>query len=122
MASRIQIKRATDATVPADSDIQFGELAYSAAGSSGSGVLYTLDANNLTRKIGGDLYTGMLDHTAGTLTASSAIITNSSNKIDQLLTTNVTVGASNLTFGAAADMIIPANNATALEICDGAVT
>ena len=121
MASRIQIKRATDATVPTSSDIQFGELAYSAAGSSGSGVLYTLDASTNTRVIGGDKYMAMLDHTAGTLTGSSAIITDASSKVNQLLTTNITVGATNLTFGSAADMIIPENNAAALQICDGAV-
>ena len=121
MASRIQIKRATDATVPTTSDIQFGELAYAAGGSSGVGVLYTLDANNVARAIGGDKYIGMLDHNVGELTASSAIITNSSSKVDQLATTNITVGATDLTFGAAADMTIPANSATALQICDGAV-
>ena len=121
MASRIQIKRTSGSTAPAVGDIEYGELAYSAFGSGGGGILYTRDANSNIREIGGDKYVALLDVTAGTNTANKALITNGSNKINQLLTTNITVGESNLTFGAAADMIIPANNATALQICDGAV-
>lgn len=122
MASRIQIKRTSGSVAPATSDIEYGELAYSAFGSGGGGILYTRDASNNIREIGGDKYVALVDHTAGTLTASSAVITDASSKLNQLLTTNITVGATDLTFGAAADMIIPANNASALKICDGAVT
>jgi hypothetical protein len=122
MASRIQIKRTSGSTAPATSDIEYGELAYSAFGSGGGGILYTRDAGDNIREIGGDKYVDLLDVTAGQNTASKALITDGSNKINQLLTTNITVGATDLTFGGTShDIDIPANSATALAICDGAV-
>ena len=85
MASRIQIKRTSGSTAPAVGDIEYGELAYSAFGSGGGGILYTRDANSNIREIGGDKYVALLDVTAGTNTANKALITNGSNKINQLL-------------------------------------
>ena len=47
--------------------------------------------------IGGNLYIAMLDHTAGTLTAGSAIIVDSNSKIDQLLVDNLSLNGNALT-------------------------
>ena len=120
MATQLQIKRSTADVTPT---ITYGELAYStrttATGDTGGGYIWVADSANAARVIGGDHFVKMLDHTAGTLTANNAIVVDSSSKINQLLTANITVGASNLTFGATADIVIPDANAAALQITDG---
>tara|TARA_R110001592_G_scaffold121512_4_gene327196 strand:- start:918 stop:2612 length:1695 start_codon:yes stop_codon:yes gene_type:complete len=86
MAQTIKIKRSTSAAVPG-SALQAGELAYS----FNSSKLFIGDGSN-NDIIGGELFTNMLDHTAGTLTASSAILVDSNSKIDQLLVDNMRFG------------------------------
>ena len=124
MATQLQIKRST--ATGQTPTITYGELAYSTDGKATSavsgGYLWVADNSNVARVIGGDHYVKMLDHTAGTLTANNAVVVGSDSKIDQLLTTNITVGGSNLTFGATADVIIPDSNASALEIKDATNT
>ena len=121
MAQTIKIKRSSSTAAP--TSLGAGELAYSSnsqklfVGSPASG--------NAVTTIGGDLYVAMLDHSAGTLTASSAIIVGSDSKIDQLKTgstvitganntiattsaglTLKTVTSGNLTITSAADLIL----------------
>ena len=85
MANIIKIKRSTSTAVPAS--IQEGELAYSEASNK---LFFAVNAgSNATSIIGGKLYTDMLDQTAGTLTASSAILVDASSKIDNLLVDNL---------------------------------
>ena len=121
MAQTIKIKRSSSTAAP--TSLGAGELAYSSnsqklfVGSPASG--------NAVTTIGGDLYVAMLDHTAGTLTASSAILVGSDSKIDRLLTgataitgANNTIATSasafelktvtsgNLTINSAADLIL----------------
>jgi len=121
MAQTIKIKRSSSTAAP--TSLGAGELAYSSnsqklfVGSPASG--------NAVTTIGGDLYVAMLDHTAGTLTASSAIVVGSDSKIDRLLTgataitgANNTIATSasafelktvtsgNLTINSAADLIL----------------
>jgi len=85
MANIIKIKRSTSTAVPAS--ITAGELAYSEASNK---LFFAVNAgSNATSIIGGKLYTDMLDQTAGTLTASSAILVDSSSKIDNLLVDNL---------------------------------
>jgi len=92
MAQTIQIKRSTATAAP--SSLEQGELAYSDdskklfIGKAADGTIIT---------IGGDLFTDMLDHTLGTLTASSAILVDSDSKIDQLKTANLTVDSNSIT-------------------------
>ena len=86
MAQTIKIKRSTSAAQPA-SALSAGELAYS----FNSSKLFIGDGSN-NDIIGGELFTNMLDHTAGTLTASSAIIVDSNSKIDKLLVDNIRIG------------------------------
>ena len=79
----IQIKRSTGGDVPS-SNLQAGELAY-AFGTSGTGpnTLF-IGSGTANLVIGGKKFTDLLDATAGTLSASNAIITDSSSKIDTL--------------------------------------
>ena len=79
----IQIKRSTGGDVPG-SNLQAGELAY-AFGTSGTGpnTLF-IGSGTANLVVGGKKFTDMLDHTIGTLTASSAIITDANSKIDSL--------------------------------------
>ena len=96
MASTIKIKRSEVSGNP--SVLGAGELAYSSLvdnGSNGGDRLYvgmgTETAGNAVNHvvIGGKFFTDMLDHTKGTLTASSAIITDANSKVDLLLVDNL---------------------------------
>ena len=92
MATVIQIKRSSSTSAPAT--LKLGELAYTfGTGSQGNlgdrlfvgegGVDGNGDANNIS-VIGGQYFTDMLDHVAGTLTGSSALIVDSNLAIDTL--------------------------------------
>jgi len=109
MANQILIKRSTNNTIPnsniSGGSLIAGELGYSYSSGDGSGdeqgvgKLFIGHADGLggTRVaaiIGGSLFTNMLDHAAGTLTASSAIITNAQNHVDAVKTTGLYLGAS----------------------------
>ena len=102
MAQTIKIKRSSSAAAPG-SALAAGELAYS----FNSSKLFIGDgsANDI---IGGELFVNMLDHTAGTLTASSAIIVDSNSKINQLKTANLTIGANSITAGSGNVQIVAA--------------
>ena len=97
MASIIRLKRSSTSGDP--STLGAGELAYSAlAGSQANGGdrLYigfgTETSGNAANHyvIGGKYFTDMMDHVHGTLTADSALITDSSNKIDVINVGNIT--------------------------------
>jgi len=109
MANTIQIKRTINNTIPnshiSGGTLIDGELGYSYSAGDGSGnengvgKLFIGHADGLggTRAaaiIGGSYFTNLLDHTAGTLTASNAIITNSQNHVDAIKTTGLYLGAS----------------------------
>ena len=99
MANLTRIKiLTTGATTAAPSNIKTGELAYSyvagtqanngdrlyvGTGAEAGGVASAVDI------IGGKYFVGLLDHVHGTLTASSALITDSSSKIDRLNVDNL---------------------------------
>ena len=96
MASILRIKRSSVSGNPAT--LAAGELAYSALtdnGSNGGDRLYIgigtetggNAANHLV--IGGTAFTNLLDHAAGTLTASSALIVDSSSKLDNIKVDNI---------------------------------
>lgn len=97
MATIIRIKRTGTSGAPAT--LQLGELAYSYLSGSevnGGDRLYIgvggvdSDGNaNEIVAIGGEYFANLLDHTIGTLTASSAIITDASSKIDNLKVDNL---------------------------------
>jgi len=101
MATIIKIKRTTGASAP--SGLNQGELAYvydtsaTSTGAGGTGLrLYIGDptsTSNAAIEIGGQYQKLLLDHTHGTLTASSAVIVDSNKAIDELFIGNsATVG------------------------------
>ena len=96
MATVIQIKRSSAATAP--STLKLGELGYTygtgTQANSGDrlfigegGVDGNGDANNIS-VIGGQYFTDMLDHVAGTLTANSALIADTNKVIDEIIVGN----------------------------------
>jgi len=104
MASTIRIKRSGVSGNP--STLAQGELAYSYLtdnGANGGDRLYVGTgtetggdaANHVV--IGGKYFTDMLDHTKGTLTASSAIIVDENSKIDVLNVDNITLNGNSIT-------------------------
>lgn len=96
MGITLQIKRTTGTNAPGT--LANGELAYShgAATQGNNGKrLFVGDAANSVTVIGGQYFTDMLDHPLGTLTASSAIITDATSKVDTIKLK----GANNTTTG-----------------------
>ena len=98
MASVIRIKRSSGILAP--SSLKTAEMAYTygtgtpsnqgdrlfiGTGDDGSG-----NATSVT-VIGGSYFTGLLDHTHGTLTASSAIVVDADRKVSQLLSGNIVI-------------------------------
>ena len=115
MATVIQIKRSSAATAP--STLKLGEIAYTYGegnqANSGDrlfigegGVDGNGDANNIT-VIGGQYFADMLDHVAGTLTGSSALIADANLAIDQVIVGN------SLTAGGTVKLNEGTNNGTA---------
>lgn len=96
MATVIQIKRpanSSSTTAPTSSNIDTAEMAYvygTADQTNGGQRLYIGNAaGNGVKIIGGEYFTEMLDHVHGTLQASSALITNSDSKLQQLKVDNL---------------------------------
>jgi len=96
MASVIRIKRSSVSGNPAT--LAAGELAYSALtdnGSNGGDRLYigigTETSGNAANHfvIGGKYFTDLLDHTPGTLTATSALLVDSNSKLNNLKVDNI---------------------------------
>jgi len=117
MASIIRIKRSSVSGNPAT--LGAGELAYSALtdnGSNGGDRLYigigTETSGNAANHfvIGGKYFTDMLDHTPGTLTASSALVVDSSSKINNLKVDNLDLDGNTLsTTNSNGDLLITPN-------------
>ena len=127
MANTIQIKRST--TTAAPTSLSAGELAYS----SNSSKFFIGHPDGTTGNviIGGDLYVNMLDHTAGTLTASSAILVDANSKVDQLLVDNIRIGtvanridtsSGDLTLHAASGNILLSTENTSIKVKDNSAT
>lgn len=129
MASIIRIKRSTTAGDP--TTLGNGELAYSAADSSvtaGGDRLYVgigaeISGNAATHiVIGGKYFTDMLDHAKGTLTASSAIITDSNSKIDNLKVDNIDLNGNTISItDANGNLVLAANGTGFIDVSTGPV-
>ena len=100
MAQTIKIKRSSSSAAP--SSLGAGELAYS---SNSKKLFVGHPSSAAVTTIGGDLYVAMLDHSAGTLTASSAILVGSDSKIDQLKTGSTVITGANNTIATAASAL-----------------
>lgn len=89
MASLIKIKRSSGQAAP--TSLSAGELAYSfGAGTVENGGDRLYFGNGTTIDVvGGKYFTAMLDHTPGTLTASSALVVDASSKLDNFKVDNL---------------------------------
>ena len=127
----IKIKRSSSAAAPS-STLSAGELAYS---ENSSKLFYGNIAGNANLILGGKLYTDMLDQTAGTLTASSAILVDGDSKIDNLLVDNLQLNGNQISSSSGDVDIAPAANldidagtidlttqATQLKVIDNSAT
>jgi len=103
MAQTIKIKRSSSTAAPS-SALGAGELAYS----FNSDKLFIGDGSS-NDIIGGKLYVDLVDHTAGTLTASSAIVVDSNSKIDNLLVDNLQLNGNALT-ATSGDVVLSGQN------------
>lgn len=120
MASIIRIKRSSTSGNP--STLGAGELAYSALtdnGSNGGDRLYigmgTETSGNAVNHvvIGGKYFTDMLDQTPGVLTASSALVVDSSKKLDELLVDNLSLNGS--TVSSTGELILSSASGVVLQ-------
>jgi len=114
----MKIKRSTTTASP--TSLANGELAYSANSNKlfigrPGGTSGDIDA------VGGKVYVDMLDHTAGTLTASSALVVDASSKIDNFNVDNLnfngntiistdTNGNINITPNGSGDLVLDGQN------------
>lgn len=126
MSSRVKIKRSETAGNPAV--LGQGELAYSALtdnGSNGGDRLYigtgTETAGNAVNHvvIGGKYFTDKLDHTPGILTASSALITDSSSKLDNIKVDNIDINGNTISSTDANGNIVITPNGSGSVVLDG---
>ncbi len=122
MASNILIKRSTGATAPGT--ITYGELAVTIGGNgtqaNADDRLFVGDNNGAAQIVGGKYFTDMLDHVAGTLTGTSAVIVDSNSKIDQWKVDDIDLNANVITTGTTdTDLIFRANGTGKLVIEDG---
>ena len=116
MAQVIKIKRSTSTAAP--TSLVAGELAYS----SNSNKLFVGHPSSAAlTAIGGAVYVNMLDHTAGTLTASSAVLVDANSKIDQLKSGNTVITGSNNTISTSSGALTIAPTANLVITHGGAV-
>jgi len=95
MATTIQIKRSTGTSAP--SSLSAGELAvtFGTGTQSNLGDRLFIGDGSTVDVIGGKFFSDMLDHTQGTLTASSALTVDSNKAVDDLIVGNhATTGGS----------------------------
>jgi len=112
----IQIKRSTTTAAPSTT-LAAGELAYS----SNSSKLFIGHPDGTTGNlvIGGKLYIDYLDHTPGTLTASSAVLVDANSKIDVFNVDNLTLDGNAITSTDANGNITITPNGTGDLVLDG---
>lgn len=98
MASVIKIKKSGISAVP--NTLASGELAYSWISDKlyiGYGTESVPGEADNIASIGGEYYTNYLEHTPGTLTASSALIVDANSKIDNILIDNLQLDGNSIT-------------------------
>jgi len=91
----IVTKYSTGSGSPGTNALAVGEQAYSFT-SDKLFIGQTDGSDVVARIIGGQLYTDMMDHAAGTLTASSAIIVDANSKIDHLIVDNLDINLNSI--------------------------
>jgi len=116
MSTVIKLKYSSTTNQPADDLLQLAEPAYSYA--SDKLFIGADDAGTIVpHAIGGKFFTDMLDHTKGVLTASSAIVTDSNNKIDVLNVDNLTFDGNTITStDANGDIVLTPNGTGEIDL------
>jgi hypothetical protein len=130
MAAIIRIKRSTGVAAPGT--LKSGELSYSAGigtqanlgdrlfygkGDDGTGTATTVEV------IGGAYFANMLDHVAGTLTASSAIIVDASSKIDNLKVDNIDINGNTISStNTNGNVILDPNGSGTVDVSSSRIT
>jgi len=100
MSTIIKLKYSTGTAQPADNQLNLAEQAYSY--NSGKLFIGRNDSGTIVPDvIGGTFFTDMLDHTAGTLTANSALIVDGNSKIDQFKVDDLLFDGNTLSTGTA---------------------
>jgi len=104
MATVLQIKRTNTANLP--STLDQGELVYiydtsstdGVAGGNGGRLMIGDPSTNTNTpiKIGGEYYTGLMDHTTGIATASAAALLDANKKIDEWNVDNIKIDGSTI--------------------------
>lgn len=121
MASILKIKRSTGSTPP--SALGSGELAYAwdesggfqlgklfiGTGSESDGAAANIEV------IGGKYFTNMMDHSAGTLTASSAVIVGVDKKINEWLVDDLILDGSSISTATQDLVLLPATGKVSLN-------
>ena len=126
----IRIKRSTGTSAPGS--LKTAELAYAMGtgtqanagdrlffgkGDDGSGNATSIVV------VGGEYFTSMLDHVAGTLTASSAIITDASNKIDNLKVDNIDINGNTIsTTDTNGNLVLSPNGSGTVDVATSKIT
>ena len=116
MTQTLKIKRSTTTASP--TSLENGELAYS----SNSNKLFIGRPGGTTGDIdaiGGKFFTDMLDHTAGTLTASSAVIVDANSKVDVFNVDNIRFDGNSITSTDTGGNIIITPDSTGNIVLDG---
>lgn len=126
MASIVRIKRSEVSGNP--STLAQGELAYSALqdnGSNGGDRLYvgmgTETNGNAVNHIviGGKYFTDMMDHSKGTLTANSALITDANSKLNNIKVDNIDIDGNTISATDSNGSINLTPNGTGSVVLDG---
>ena len=128
MASIIRIKRSSSSSAP--TTLGNGELAYSAGSgtqANGGERLYIGFGTEIAGGapqfiIGGKYFTDLLDHVHGTLTASSALIVDSSSKVNNFKVDNIDLDANTISTTDLNGNLILAPNGTGLVSITKAAT
>ena len=102
MATQIQIKRGAAAAETAPGQLAAGELAVTygdaSAQNNGGDRLYIGNSGaSANLIIGGKYFMDLIDHVHGTLTASSALIADSSSKLDNIKVDNIDLNGNAIT-------------------------
>ena len=114
----IVTKYSTGTGSPATNALAVGEQAYSFS-SDKMFIGETSGSDVVARVIGGQLYTDMMDHAAGTLTASSAIIVDANSKIDHLIVDNLDINGNAITSTNSNGNITITPNGSGYVVLDG---
>jgi len=127
MATIIQNKRTLTGNVP--SSLEQGELAYiydtsttdtDAGGNGGRLFIGHPTTNSDTPlKIGGAYYTALMDHTHGTVTASTALLVDSNKKLNELLIDNIYIDGNAITSSNTNGNITITPNGNGAVVIDG---